>query len=28
VEEGLVTDPPSCKWQPEMIACPSREQRP
>jgi Tannase and feruloyl esterase len=23
VEEGLVTDPPSCKWQPEMIACPS-----
>jgi Tannase and feruloyl esterase len=21
VEEGLVTDPPSCKWQPEMIAC-------
>lgn len=23
VEEGLVTDPPSCKWKPEMIACPS-----
>ena len=23
VDEGLVTDPPSCKWQPEMIACPS-----
>jgi feruloyl esterase len=22
VEEGLVSDPPSCKWQPEMIACP------
>jgi feruloyl esterase len=21
VEEGLVTDPPSCKWKPEMIAC-------
>jgi hypothetical protein len=21
VEEGVVTDPPSCKWQPEMIAC-------
>jgi Tannase and feruloyl esterase len=21
VEEGLVTDPTSCKWQPEMIAC-------
>jgi feruloyl esterase len=21
VEEGLVTDPPSCKWEPEMIAC-------
>jgi Tannase and feruloyl esterase len=21
VEEGLVTDPPSCKWQPDMIAC-------
>jgi Tannase and feruloyl esterase len=23
VDEELVTDPPSCKWQPEMIACPS-----
>ncbi len=23
VEEGLVTDPPSCKWQPEMILCAS-----
>jgi hypothetical protein len=23
VEEGLVTDPPSCKWQPEMISCAS-----
>ena len=23
VEEGLVTDPPSCRWQPEMIACAS-----
>jgi feruloyl esterase len=21
IDEGLVTDPPSCKWQPEMIAC-------
>jgi Tannase and feruloyl esterase len=21
VEEGIVTDPPSCKWQPEMAAC-------
>jgi len=21
VEEGLVTDPPSCGWRPEMIAC-------
>jgi Tannase and feruloyl esterase len=21
--EGLVTDPPSCKWQPEIIACAS-----
>jgi feruloyl esterase len=21
VEEGLVTDPPSCDWQPQMIAC-------
>lgn len=23
VDEGVVTDPPSCKWQPEMIACAS-----
>jgi feruloyl esterase len=23
VDEGLVTDPPSCKWRPEMIACAS-----
>lgn len=23
VDEGLVTDPPSCKWQPEMVACAS-----
>ena len=23
VDEGLVTDPPSCKWQPGMIACAS-----
>lgn len=23
VDEGLVIDPPSCKWQPEMIACTS-----
>jgi feruloyl esterase len=22
IEEGLVTDPPSSKWRPEMIACP------
>lgn len=21
IEEGLVTDPPSCKWKPEMMAC-------
>ena len=21
VDEGLVTDPPSCSWQPEMVAC-------
>lgn len=21
VEEGVVIDPPSCKWQPEMVAC-------
>jgi feruloyl esterase len=23
VDEGLVTDPPSCTWRPETIACPS-----
>lgn len=23
VDEGLVTDPVACNWQPEMIACPS-----
>jgi feruloyl esterase len=23
VEDGFVTDPPACKWQPEMIACAS-----
>src|SRR5215467_4087490 len=23
VDEGVVVDPPSCKWQPEMIACSS-----
>jgi hypothetical protein len=23
VDEGLVTDPPSCDWQPDMIACSS-----
>ena len=28
VEEPFVTDPPSCKWQPEMIACPSAEGGP
>lgn len=28
VEEELVTDPPSCKWQPEMIACASGSSRP
>ena len=27
VEEGLVTDPTSCTWQPEMIACPSGSNR-
>jgi len=25
VDEGLVTDPPSCRWQPEMIACTSAD---
>jgi len=28
VDEGLVTDPPSCKWQPEMIACASGSKSP
>lgn len=28
VEEGLVTDPPSCRWQPEMIACPPGNSAP
>ena len=28
VEEGLVTDPPSCKWEPEMIACASGDSGP
>src|SRR6516225_8378374 len=28
VEEGLVTDPPSCKWQPEMVKCASRSSGP
>jgi feruloyl esterase len=28
VEEGLVTDPPSCKWQPETIACASGSSGP
>ena len=23
VDEGVVADPPSCKWQPEMVACKS-----
>lgn len=23
VDEGMVTDPPACKWHPEMIACPA-----
>jgi feruloyl esterase len=23
LDEGVVTDPPSCRWQPEMIACTS-----
>jgi hypothetical protein len=26
--EGLVTDPPSCKWQPEIIACASGSSGP
>jgi feruloyl esterase len=28
VEEGFVTDPPSCKWQPEMIACAAGKESP
>jgi len=28
VEEGLVTDPTSCKWQPEMVACASGRNGP
>jgi feruloyl esterase len=28
VDEGLVTDPPSCKWQAEMIACASGSSGP
>jgi hypothetical protein len=28
VEEGLVTDPPSCKWEPEMVACRSGNSGP
>jgi feruloyl esterase len=28
VEEGLVTDPTSCKWQPEMVACAQRSSGP
>jgi hypothetical protein len=28
VEEGLVTDPPSCKWQPELVACASGSSGP
>lgn len=28
VEEEMVTDPPSCKWQPEMIACAVRKDGP
>ena len=28
VDEALVTDPPSCRWQPEMIACPSGNDDP
>ncbi|MBB5318930.1 tannase/feruloyl esterase family alpha/beta hydrolase [Tunturibacter empetritectus] len=27
VEEGLVTDPPACKWNPEMIACADGTQK-
>jgi hypothetical protein len=28
VEEGLVTDPISCQWRPELIACPSGNSGP
>ena len=28
VEEGLVTNPPSCKWEPEMVACGSGSSGP
>jgi feruloyl esterase len=28
VEEGLVTDPPLCKWEPEMVACGSGKSGP
>jgi feruloyl esterase len=28
VEEALVTDPPSCKWEPEMVACGSGNSGP
>ena len=28
VKEGLVTDPPSCNWQPEMVACASGSSGP
>ena len=28
VEEGLVTDPPSCEWRPQMIACTSGSSGP
>jgi len=28
VEEGVVTDPPSCKWHPEMAACPAGRSGP
>lgn len=28
IDEGVVTDPPSCKWHPEMIACASASSNP
>jgi len=28
VDEGVVTDPPACKWQPEIIACASGSSGP